>query len=139
MKNFLALYKPYMNRPILNKAITKFVVALVILLAWDRLFNQNNAFLVVRDGCLVPALVFLAAAWFSYLKLDGMSLNLGLERRRKQPKRRSFNKGMMDYVETDVVTYEELTPEERTACRFASNLLPGVLFLIASLGAMLFV
>ncbi len=139
MKNFLALYKPYMNRPILNKAVTKFVIALAILLVYDYLLNRNEAFLIVRDGCLVPALIFLAAAWFAYLKLDGMSLNLGLEKRRKQPKKRNFNKGMMDYVDTDIVTYEELSPEERTACRFASNLLTGLLFLVASLGAMLFV
>ena len=139
MKKFFALYKPYMNRLIFNRSVSKFAVALAILLVWNYLFNRNNAFMVVRDGCLLPALIYLAAAWFAYLKLDGMTLNLGLEKRRKQPKKVRFNKGMMDYVDTDLVTYEELSPEERAACRFVSNLIPGVLFLLASLGAMLFV
>lgn len=137
MKKFLALYQPYMARPILNKVITHTVAALALLLVWDRFFHQNEAFLLLRDGCLVPALIFLAAAWFAYLKLDGMELKLVLASRQGRPKRKRFNKGMMDYVETETVTYAELTKEEQAACRFASSLLSALLFLAASLVGML--
>ncbi len=138
MKKFFALYKPYMNRLIFNISIKKFATALAILFVWNYFFNKNDAFMVVRDGCLIPALIYMAAAWFAYLKLDGMSVDLGLNMRRKRPKKVRFNKGMMDYVETDLVSYEELSHEERLVCRIASNFVPGILFLLASLGAMLF-
>lgn len=137
MKKIVALYEPYMIRPILNKTLTRSVVALALLLVWDRLFNRNSAFLLVRDGCLVPALIFLAGAWFTYLKMDGMQLKLYIKNPQSRPKKKRFNKGMMDYVETEVVPYEELSKEQRTACRFAADLLAGGIFLLASLVGML--
>lgn len=137
MKKFMALYEPCMLRPILNKALTWSTVALALLLVWFRFFNQNSDVLLVRDGCLIPALVFLAAAWFAYLKLDGMQLKLSSKSARSRVKKKRFNKGMMDYVETEVVPYEELSEEQRLACRFAANLLSGGLFLAASLAGLL--
>ena len=68
MKKFFALYKPYMNRLIFNISIKKFATALAILFVWNYFFNKNDAFMVVRDGCLIPALIYMAAAWFAYLK-----------------------------------------------------------------------
>lgn len=134
MKRILKLYKPYMNRVILMQTLTRSAIALTALLLWDRLFERNQAFLLLRDGCLVLALFLLAAAWFAYLKLDGIDpKSLLVSRKGKSIGKKHHNKGMMDYVETEIGSYAEMSQEARDVCRFFGDLLAALLFLVASL------
>lgn len=128
------IYEPYMNRVILMQTLTRSAIALTALLLWDRLFERNQAFLLLRDGCFVLALVLLAAAWFAYLKLDGVDpKSLLISPKGRSLRKKHFNKGMMDYVETEIGSYAEMSQEARDVCRFIGNLLAALLFLAASL------
>lgn len=136
MKKILAIYKPYMVRPILYQCVTRCSVALAAVLVWDRFVSSELR--AVRDGCLAAAVILLMMAWFVYLKLDGMTVHHLLEDRRKKKKKSKRLAGgdIADYVDEHIVTFDELEEGEQAACRLAADLLTAVLFLTASLIAM---
>ena len=123
----------------LNRCIKKCLIALVFVMLWRYFINQ--ALDVVRDGFFVLGVIFLVLVWFSYLGLDGIEAPwrylAGRSKRQKAPRKRSGD--MIDYVEEDVVTLEELSDDERHICGIISNLLAGLIYLIPALLASLFV
>lgn len=138
MKKLLAIYKPYMVRPILYQCVTRCAVALAAVLVWDRFVP--SVLLAVRDGCMAAGAVLLMMAWFLYLRLDGMTVHHMLEGRKKKRKksRRIAGGDIADYMDEHIVSFDELGEEEQTACLLAADLLAALLFLIASLSAMAF-
>lgn len=120
-------------RLVLYRSITKCAVALVLVLLWDRYIN-HGLLSAAGSGCFVMAVCLFAMAWFTYLRMDGMTIHHLLEERRKKPKKkRHFMKDIVDYADEHVVSFDELTDEERQACGLLSSLLSGLLFLIASI------
>ena len=67
--------------------------------------------------------------------LRGEPLKRGKEKDRKS--RQGSRGDIVDFVDEHVVSFDELEPEEQTACVLAANLLSGLLFLGAALIAML--
>lgn len=132
MKRILALYQPYMARSIFYKCVTKSSVALTAILLWNRYINRRGLLVAFRDGGLFVAVCLLAMAWFSYLSLDNMKIHHLLEERKKKPVVRSYT-DMVDFVDEHITTDEEMEPEERTACRLASSVISGLIFLIPAI------
>ena len=135
MKKIWRLYKPYMIRPVLYKSVTRCAIALAVVLLWGRFVDSPLS--AVRDGCAVAGVVLFLMGWFSYLKLDGVRISrLPGKEKDKKPKRGSRG-DIVDFVDEHVVSFDELEPEEQTACILAADLLSGLLFLGAALIAML--
>lgn len=130
MKKILAVYQKYMIRPIVYKTVTKAVFSLTAVLLWDRYLNSRGRMVAFRDAGLVAGAFLLGLAWFSYLRLDGMSIHHLLEERPKKKKPVRGTSDMVDFVDEHIVSYSELSDEERTACNLASSLCSGLLFLI---------
>ena len=69
-------------------------------------------------------------AWFSYLHLDGVTMHHMLEeRKKKKPVRKSYT-DIVDFADEHIVSYEELSEEERTVCSLAASLICGALFML---------
>ncbi|MCI8543166.1 MAG: hypothetical protein HFH95_07625 [Lachnospiraceae bacterium] len=135
MKKIWRLYKPYMIRPVLYKGVTRCAVALAVILLWDRFVESPLS--AARDGSAAAAVVLFLMGWISYLKLDGVRISR-LPGKEKDRKSRQGSRGdIVDFVDEHVVSFDELEPEEQTACILAANLLSGLLFLGAALIAML--
>ncbi len=128
MKKIASIYKKYMLRPILYKAVTRASVAAVLCLLWDRFISEGYYTLWEGPG-LVCGVGFLCWAWGCYLHLDGITVRGLLADRakeRQEKKQRHPTRSIVDFADEKIVAFEELEPEERTFCSMAASLLLGV-------------
>lgn len=136
MIKMFSLYKSDMIRPTIYKAVTKIFVILTLLLLWDRYVNGGRLSLV-RDGFFVGGAFLLVMAWMSYLRLDGIKNPLPRgEKPQKKGKRRPWTGDIADYADQHIVSFDELTEEEKAACSMGSSLASALLFLIPALVAL---
>lgn len=122
MKRFLKLLKPPVIRKIVYSLVSKIVIALAIILLWDRLLNQKSVhpWGIVDTGFFALSIWFVIGAWIQYLAFDGFRPFHSLRSRKKE---RSIN----------AWEEEELEEDEMQAARLCSNLLTALFFLIPSL------
>ena len=122
MKRFLKLLKPLVIRKIVYSLVSKIVIALAIILLWDRLLNQKSVhpWGIVDTGFFALSIWFVIGAWIQYLAFDGFRPFHSLRSRKKE---RSIN----------AWEEEELEEDEMQAARLCSNLLAALFFLIPSL------
>ena len=122
MKRFLKLLKPPVIRKIVYSLVSKIVIALAIILLWDRLLNQKSVhpWGIVDTGFFALSIWFVIGTWIQYLALDGFRPFHSLRSRKKE---RSIN----------AWEEEELEEDEMQAARLCSNLLTALFFLIPSL------
>ena len=126
-------FKPYMTRPAIYKAFSRFIYALLLSLLWDRFIN--GGMMTKMHAFLFFGVFYAVMAWISYLKLDGVRmpnltdwLTSSLPRRKPE---RSFG-DMSDYVEENVVSFDELESDEKTLCVLAADVACCVIFLALS-------
>lgn len=137
MKEIFGIYKKYMFRPILYKTVTKLVIAIVLVLLWDRYINTFGL-PAAEYGCFCIGGIIFLMAWFEYLRLDGMGISHLNDKKQKKKKKRHSSSDMADFVDEQVVSYSELEPEERALCRLLSDLLCGGILLIPGFLGLLF-
>ncbi|MGI6358373.1 MAG: hypothetical protein ACOX2K_06755 [Bacillota bacterium] len=124
--------KRYMYVPIIQKTVSYLLIAVAVVLLWNRFVNRG--LLPISYAFTVGGVLFLASAWVSYLRLDGVKVPLLtlFRLRRKKPVVRSFS-DMSDHIDEDIVSFEELIEEERHACCLLANLLCSIVFFALSL------
>ena len=122
MKRFLKLLKPPVIRKIAYSLVSKIVIALAVILLWDRLLNQKSVhpWGIVDTGFFALSIWFVIGTWIQYLALDGFRPFHSLRSRKKE---RSVN----------AWEEEELEEDEMQAARLCSNLLSALFFLVPSL------
>lgn len=123
-----------MIRPIIYKSVTRCSIALVVVLLWER-FVPGRLSSFCDAGFLVALFLFMMS-WFSYLKLDGMKVQLPKKEKRSK-KKIHWQPSMVDFVDEKIVTFDMLTDEEQTACLMACNFFSGLIFLVVSIVAFL--
>lgn len=129
MKKLWRIYHgKHMLRPTVYRTVAKVAAVLALSLLWDRFLNRDGPF-GIGYAFTVLGLVCLALSWFSYLSLDGVEIHHLLERDNPK-KKKHIQRDMVDYVEESVVSFDELEPEEQSACRLASFLVTGAAFLL---------
>lgn len=133
-------YHRYMIRPIITKSITRALIALVIALLWDRFVNLDRIGVSRLDfGLTAIGVILMAMAWFSYLHLDGITPiedareRLGRKGKRKQHIKRSYGGDLADYLDEEIVPYQELEDDEKAACQMAAFLLSGAVLVLGAL------
>lgn len=131
IKKVRTIFEKYMIRPMLYQCATKVSIALVLCLLWDRFINREQYYSLVEFAFFVAGAFFLALAWFQYLRLDGARIHhLMEEKQEKKKKKQHFTKDIVDFADEKVISFSELSDEERIVCRFLGDLLCAVLFLI---------
>ena len=137
-------YHRYMIRPIVTKTITRTLIGLVIVLLWDKYVNVERIG-VSRLGFGLGAvgIILMAGAWFSYLHLDGLTpidtakKKFGVKNKKKKTKQ-SMGGDIADYLDEEIVPYEELDESEKAACQMAAFLISGMILVIAGIVIPLF-
>ena len=125
-------FKGYMIRPTVYRAVTYFLLALVVVLIWNRFINARP--MPLSYAFTIVGIFFLASAWLSYLRLDGVNiplLTLVPIGRKQRPL--SGLADMSDYMDTDIVPFEELTKDEQNICCLLANIICGTVYLVLSL------
>ena len=85
----------------------------------------------------------MAGAWFSYLNLDGLTpidtakKKFGVKNKKKKTKQ-SMGGDIADYLDEEIVPYEELDESEKAACQMAAFLISGMILVIAGIVIPLF-
>ena len=111
----------------------------MLCLLWDRFINREQYYSLVEFAFFVAGAFFLALAWFQYLRLDGARIHhLMEEKQEKKKKKQHFTKDIVDFADEKVISFSELSDEERIVCRFLGDLLCAVLFLIPAGIALVF-
>lgn len=127
----------YLIRPIAYKTLSYFLTALIFSIVWNRWLNRQRLHSMSYIFSIL-GVIFLALAWIDYLRLDGVRIpRLGswrLQRKldKKEQTAGSF-KDISDYIDEEVVTFAELSTEERDLCCLLANLICGLSYLGLSL------
>lgn len=122
-----------MIRPTIYKAFTRLILALTASLAWNEFVNHC---LTERRSWpfVFFAIFFAAAAWMSYLRLDGIRAPQFDRRlfdwKRKPPR---MYGDMIDFVNEDVPDFDDLEEDEQHLCLLIANVACCVIFAAVSL------
>ncbi len=130
MKKFFRIYKnKYMIRPTVNQTFIRCILVILIGLLWERfLDNGSRGFPFILQ---ILGVVFVLLAWFHYLGLDGIHVLPQKREDADQPPKKRFRLGdMIDFVGENVNPMEDLSRDERSACKLLANLITGILFLV---------
>ena len=122
-------YHRYMIRPIVTKTITRTLIGLVIVLLWDKYVNVERIG-VSRLGFGLGAvgIILMAGAW---------KKKFGVKNKKKKTKQ-SMGGDIADYLDEEIVPYEELDESEKAACQMAAFLISGMILVIAGIVIPLF-
>lgn len=128
---------PHLARPIVYKVLSYFPTALVLILLWKRFVDRAGLF-PIHYAYTIAGVFFLAVAWFSYLRIDGVKMPSTRHLRRgnaPMPKKRppSPYADMTDYIDIEVISFEELTHEERAICSLVASVICSVIYFVLSL------
>lgn len=128
IKKIKSIYKSqYMNRPLVYKCYSKVLFSLVLGMAWYRFVNDGVH--PINFMFSVLGLVFICLAWFNYLKLDGVTIgHLMMGWQKKKPNTVHWNKDIADFVDEEVIDFDELADDEKDVIKLLSNLIVGLLY-----------
>ena len=127
------IWQRYMLRPMLYKAFTRFIIGLCACLLWHEFMNPTKSPVIKTSAFLFMAVLLGAAAWMSYLRLDGIKapqFDKTLFDWKRKPMR-SYG-DMIDYVDEEPVQYDDLEDDEQHLCLFLADLICAVVFLVIS-------
>ena len=121
-----------MIRPLIYKVVTKSSIVFAICLIWDKFVNVSNFRSLTKDAFFVIGFIWMLFAWFQYLKLDGYTFQY-IFREKQKKKKKHVQKDMMDFVDEEVVSFDELEDEEKVVVNMLSNLATGLIFVLISI------
>lgn len=137
MKSLRQIYRQkYMIRPTLYLMAFKALVVVVLTLLWSRFIDKGVR--GVGFGFSTLGLILLCLSWFNYLSLDGVSIRHLMEGWQKKKEKKARAHDMIDFVDENVVSFQELEKEEKTSCRLVSSFVTGLLFVIVGIISSLF-
>lgn len=120
-------------RPTVYQAFTRFMFALAISLLWDHFVNSGQRPMRLY-AFLFFGIFFGAACWLAYLRMDHVKLpKLAMLRLNLKKKPARTYGDMIDYVDEEIVSFDELEDDEKDLCLFFANLICCILFLLGSL------
>ena len=135
MKRFKDIYEPYMLRPMIYMAFTRFVLSLFAILLLDFFLAPNAGRPIKSTLFLLGAAFYAVLALIAWLRLDGLKLPSLLMMRvnpRKKPSRMYGD--MIDYIdEKPEISFEELDDREKDLCILAADFFCFIVFLAAGL------
>ena len=129
MKKLRSIYKPDMFRALLYKTVRRLAVAACLCLLWQR-FVSDGRFTIWEAPCFAVGAALLGWAWVAYLRLDGIRIPFvdrkkGLSEERGARKRHATH-SMADFADEKIVSFDELSAEEKALCSMLSSLIVGL-------------
>lgn len=133
LKRLKNKYRKEFFRPIAHMVFTRAILGLAAALLWNEFVNIESALSMRTFAFLFLGVFLLVMAWMAYLRLDGVKapvLDKHLFEWKKKPKR--IRGDLIDFVDEDVVSFDDLERDEKDFCRLVANILCGAAFLILS-------
>ena len=125
-----AIYNRALLRPMIYMATNGFFIALILVLLANTLISGEN---IKMYAALLLGVCFVLLAWIAWLRLDGVRLPKLMMKRvniRKKPVR-SYG-DMIDYIDEQPVTFDDLDDAEKDVCCLLSDLACAAVFLVLS-------
>lgn len=134
-KQFRQNWSRELVRPLIHRTFTRLVWGIFAALFLSFLISRAGGRDLRSPLCLAFALIFLVGAWLSRLQMDGLRLpRLDLFRKKLDRKRPARGRGdMIDFVDEEVQSYEELEDAERYLVLCLADLISAVILILASL------
>ena len=132
-KHFRNLFRREMLRPIGHMLFIRAVLGATAALLWNEFVKLDAARSMRSLAFLFLGLLLLFMGWMAYLRLDGLrvpSFDRRLFEWKRKPKR--IRGDLIDFVDEDVVSFDELEEDEKNICRLVADLLCGAVFLVLS-------
>ena len=123
----------HLIRPTIYMASTRFLLALVLVLLYDRFMGHKSAANILANGFVLSGVVFALLAWIAYLRFDGLHMPKLFMKRvniRKKPVR-SYG-DMIDHIDEEPASFDDLEDEEKDICIFIADLFCCVVFIALS-------
>lgn len=121
-----------MKTLIIQKCIIKFLITFIISFLWARFVRISPLLTIAEYPLIFFGALFLALAWFNYLKLDGFRFTPMPKEKKKSNTKKHKSKQMIDYVDTELQGEIELTPKQVVQSKLISNLICGVILILPS-------
>lgn len=122
-----------MVRPVIYMAFTRFLVVLTAVLLWDRFSNTSSLLDGKMFGFVFAGVLFALLAWIAYLRMDGLHMPKLLMKRVNIQKRPARTYGdMIDYVDEEPVSFDDLEDDEKDFCILTADLICCVAFIALS-------
>ncbi|MDU5082623.1 hypothetical protein [uncultured Tissierella sp.] len=131
MKKLLRMYS-YLIQPTIYKITSRAFLGITFSLLWNHFTNKNETYIMVEKAFFFVGVVLLTMAWFSYLKLDGISIGMARKGNKGKDKSGHQSKNIIDFLEEDV-TSDELEEEDEILSAMIANIFTGICFLIPSI------
>lgn len=120
-----------MIRPILYKSVSRMLYLLTAALLWDRFLNRSANGLAA--AFVLIAFLFAGAAWLCRLRRSGVKIpSLPQLPTAARDRRDSLFGDMIDHIDTPVVNFTDLDPEEQNLVLLLADSICAVLFLTMS-------
>ncbi|OZV12043.1 hypothetical protein CIW83_11425 [Tissierella sp. P1] len=121
-----------MIQPSIYKITSRAFLGITFSLLWNHFTNKNETYIMVEKAFFFVGVVLLTMAWFSYLKLDGISIGMARKGNKGKDKSGHQSKSIIDFLEEDV-TSDELEEEDEILSAMIANIFTGICFLIPSI------
>ncbi len=131
MKKLLRMYS-YLIQPTIYKITSRAFLGITFSLLWNHFTNKNETYIMVEKAFFFVGVVLLTMAWFSYLKLDGISIGMARKSNKRKDKSGHQSKNIIDFLEEDV-TSDELEEDDEILSAMIANIFTGICFLIPSI------
>ena len=122
----------YLIQPTIYKITSRAFLGITFSLLWNHFTNKNETYIMVEKAFFFVGVVLLTMAWFSYLKLDGISIGMARKGNKGKDKSGHQSKNIIDFLEEDV-TSDELEEEDEILSAMIANIFTGICFLIPSI------
>ena len=132
MCKIFRIYKKHMIKPIIYQIITKASIVLAISLIWEEYRNTDIPISLIGYAFPIFGVILIAFSWFQYIALDGFNFHFFNEEKHVKKKKNFHMKAMIDFTEERIEAFDELEKDEQIACKLASNLLTGLLYILIS-------
>ncbi|MCL2478374.1 MAG: hypothetical protein FWF22_02660, partial [Treponema sp.] len=119
-------------RPVIYKVIPRLAIGLALSLLWDRYINVQKLYSMTKYAFFIFGILFLALAWVSYLRLDGVRLHFLNKKYDNQRKKKHIFKFMTDYSTEEPTPLDSLDENEEMKANLYANIITGLLFLLPS-------
>ena len=130
MKKIREVWNKNIIRPMIYMTLTRFGIGVCSAYLLDFFFPNSERDLKLWVFTLL-VFIFIALAWIAWLRLDGIHLPRVMNLRwspRKKPVR-TFG-DMIDHIDDDIVTFDELENDEKDVCCLIADLVCAFLFLV---------
>lgn len=120
--------------PLVNRTFTRFILGLAAALLWNEFVNKNALRSMNAYAFLFLGVLFIIAAWMSYLRLDGFhapQFDRKLFDWKKKTPVRSYG-DMIDHVDEEPMDIDDLEEDEQHLVLLMANSICCVIFLVLS-------